>query len=218
MSILMLEVVEPFTVKEHGQVLSWLIGQRMALSAEKAQRVIEQVGPKVRVVKGQALDHMIGAVVQGPMDFKNEVGSYVIGTGPWVVEDVMVVNQNHGVLPGRWLLLIHGQAWRWCHETKVEQRPYRCPNCKTSRCWWSKDTVLCFQCNPPSVPQWRDLWREVAELSGGITMDDPRYTSLLEAMQQCEKAFMAIDYAEFQCGMMRMRRAAQGPLSLESKR
>ncbi len=210
-----IEVVEPFTVREHGQVSSWQVGQRMVLSPEKAQRVIERVGNKVRVVEHDTMDHAIGTAVQASLDFHTEAGECVSGVGPWVVADVVVVDNEPELVNGRWLLLVHGPDLRWSHESMIA--PYRCHACKGARFWWSANTVLCVECIPPSVPQWRALWREVAELCAGIMADDLRYAPLLGALQQCDDAFKAGDYAGFQVGVMRARRAAQGPMSLELK-
>lgn len=215
MSIWILEVVEPFTVKEHGQVSSWQAGQRMTLPQEKAQRVMACVGVKVRVVDSESLDSAIGSVIQTSMDFLLESGERVPGVGPWVVADVVAVEPESGLLPGRWLLLVHGQDWRWSHDSMIT--PYRCPRCKGARCWWSANTVLCVECLPPSVPQWLGLWREVADLSAGILVDDLRYASLWDALQQCDDAFKAGDYARFQSGVIRVRRAAQGPTQLTAR-
>jgi hypothetical protein len=207
MSILTLEVIAPFTVREHGQVSSWQVGQRMVLSPEKAKRIISRVGSKVRVVNQQTMDHAIGTVVQASLEFQTEAGLRVTETGPWIVADVTVVEHEPGLLAGRWLLLVHGRDWRWSHESRIA--PYRCPTCKGTRCWWSANTVLCVECLPPSAPQWPALWREVAALSAGITMEDRRYAPLLGALQQCDDAFKAGDYARFQSGVIRVRRVVQ---------
>jgi hypothetical protein len=50
MSTLTLEVLAAFTVRQYGQVTTWHPGKRVTLSPDKAQRVIERVGNKVRVV------------------------------------------------------------------------------------------------------------------------------------------------------------------------
>lgn len=219
MSIL-IEVVQPFTVREHGQVSSWQIGQRKVLTPENAQRVIERVGSKVRVVDPDAMDHMIGTAVQASMEyviFENEGQSNaatrrITGAGPWIVADVVVVDGEPGLLTGRWLLLVHGPSLRWSHESTVT--PYRCPTCKGAHVWWSEHTVLCAQCIPPSVPQWQILWREVAALSAGLTVDAP----LLAALQSCDDAFKAGDYAGFQAGVVRVRRASLMPAKLSGRK
>jgi len=216
MSILTLEVIEPFTVKEHGRVSAWQVGQRVVLSPEKAQRVIDRVGDKVRVVNQDTMEQVIGTAVEASLVFQTEAGVRVEGMGPWIVADADMVatEKEPGFLAGRWLLLVHGLAWRWCHETKIEHWSYHCPTCKGARFWWSADTVLCVQCIPPSVPQWQGLWREVADLSVGITLDAP----LLDALRHCDEAFKAGDYTGFQAGVVRVRRAAQRPMSLETKK
>jgi hypothetical protein len=211
-----IEVVEPFTVKEHGQVSSWQVGQRMVLSPEKVQRIIDRVGSKVRVVNQQTMDHAIGTVVQASLEFQTEAGMRVTGTGPWIVADVTVVENEPDLLAGRWLLLVHGLDWRWSHESRTT--PSRCPTCKGARFWWSANTVLCIQCVPPSAPKWPALWREVAALSAGILVDDLRYASLWDALQQCDDAFKAGDYARFQSGVIRVRRAVQELTKLDARK
>jgi hypothetical protein len=206
MSILTLEVIEPFTVKEHGQVSSWQVGQRMALSPEKAQRVLDRVGDKVRIVEPDAIDFAIGTVVEASMEFLTDAGERVVGTGPWIVTDVVAVEHEPRLLSGRWLLLSHGSNRQWSHESTTTV--YHCPNCKGARCWWSAHTVLCIQCTPPSLPACRELWRELAALTVGITADDRRYASLLDALQVCDEMFKLGDYAGFQTGVMRVRRVA----------
>ncbi len=132
---LTLEVIEPFTVREHGEVRACHIGQRMVLSEEKAKRVMERVGHKVRIVEPDPMDPVIGTTVSRSMEFMYEDGTRVIGVGPWIVTDLVLVDHESGFLPGRWLLLVHGADWRWSHESKTSV--FRCPNCKGSRCWWS---------------------------------------------------------------------------------
>ena len=53
MSILTFEVVESFTLKRDGQVTTCSPGQRLKLPHDKAQRVLEQVGGKVRLVQDE---------------------------------------------------------------------------------------------------------------------------------------------------------------------
>ena len=54
-----IEVIESFTVKEHGEVSAWQAGQRMSLTPEQARRVIERVGSKVRVVEHLQMGDLI---------------------------------------------------------------------------------------------------------------------------------------------------------------
>jgi hypothetical protein len=56
MSTLTLEVLAPFTVRQHGQITTWHAGHRVTLSQEKAQRVLARVGDKVRVLDGDSCD------------------------------------------------------------------------------------------------------------------------------------------------------------------
>jgi hypothetical protein len=54
MSTWTLEVLAPFTMQQHGQITTWQPGQRMTLPQEKAQRVLDYVGDKVRLLDGAA--------------------------------------------------------------------------------------------------------------------------------------------------------------------
>jgi hypothetical protein len=221
MSTWILEIVEPFTVQQGGHVTAWAPGQRMALSPEKAQRVIDRVGRKVRVVGPDLIDAMIGTVVEAPLEFlrivnegeDNETTQRVIGVGPWIVHDVVGVES--GVLTGRWLWLVHGPDQRWTHESKTG--PYHCPKCRVARCWSSKYTVICAGCIPPTCPEWRALWREVAELSVGLTPEDPRYAPFVDEVNGCDEAFRHGDYAGFQRGVIRARRVWQESTTLRSQ-
>ena len=245
MSILTLEVIEPFTVKEHGQVSSWQIGQRMALSPEKAQRVMDRVGNKVRVVEPEVIDPAIGTVVQ-------------CGCERGLICDVIV---EHAL---RWLWVETATRTGW---TRTAREKATCPRCHGMQWWWARAQIipcgfthdwvpyydpetgaprgpgrpanrdhlneccahrfrtastlmiLCAACHPPlpSQDDWEKAWHEVAELSARITVDDLRYAPLLGAIQQCDEAFKGGDYARFQTGVMRVRRAAQGPLNLKAK-
>lgn len=238
MSILTLEVIEPFTTKEHGQVSAWQVGQRMALSQEKAQRVIECVGRKVRVVEHDRVDRAIGTVVRW-------------GCERGLICDVIVDRAF------RWLWVETATRAGWTRTAETTT----CPRCRGVQWWWSKDAaipcgfshdwiarrdletgegrgpghpanrdhlneccrhrfrfvrslaLLCATCHPPmpSPEDWAAAWREIADLSAGIMVDDLRYAPLVGTLQQCDEAFRAGDYAGFQVGVMRVRRAAQGP-------
>jgi hypothetical protein len=64
MSTLTLEVLAPFTVRQHGHVTTWQPGQRMILSQEKARRVLACVGNKVRMVESNRVDgDLLGQIV-----------------------------------------------------------------------------------------------------------------------------------------------------------
>lgn len=65
-------------------------------------------------------------------------------------------------------------------------------------------------CVPPSVADWRELWRDVAALTAGITADDVRAAGLLDALQACDEAFRLGDYAAFQAGALRVRQIVTG--------
>ena len=47
-------------------------------------------------------------------------------------------------------------------------------------------------------PDWLAEWREVAEISSGLTKDDVRLPSVMAALGVCDAAFVADDWAAFQ--------------------
>ena len=154
MSILTLEVLEPFTVKEHGLVSSWQVGQRMSLSQEKAQRVIDRVGAKVRVVEHDNIDHAIGTVVQasqeflvvsppspvliepvaGPVTVDPLVGSVVL----WSNERGLVRDTHHDRAL-RWIWVETATRVGW---TCAVEAGARCRRCQGARWWWSKAVAI----------------------------------------------------------------------------
>lgn len=68
---------------------------------------------------------------------------------------------------------------------------------------------------PPPKRDWLREWREVAEISSGLTRDDVRLPSVMAALGVCDAAFVADDWAGFQeakIGVIRAKeRAIQPP-------
>lgn len=221
MSTLTLEVIESFTVREHGQVSAWQVGQRMTLSPEKAARVIERVGPKVRVVEREGVDPAIGSIVL----WSHERG---------LVHDVLIHHDT------QWIWVETATREGWTH-TRAEAAA-RCRRCQGTRWWWSKDAaipcgfshdwvadhdprtgkekgpghpadrdhldecrrhrfrftpslaILCATCHPPmpSPDTWSAAWDEIVQLRHSLT--DPTTESLVQA---CDAAFSHGDYPAF---------------------
>lgn len=60
---------------------------------------------------------------------------------------------------------------------------------------------------------WRDAWREVAALTHGIQHKDPRFKTLMIAIEKCDVAFLAGDWAKFQGATMEVYEAVHATRS-----
>ena len=60
------------------------------------------------------------------------------------------------------------------------------------------------------VHDWLMAWRELAEVTSGLTAEDPRLTPVLEALDGCDAAFIADDWEAFEQAREGVRRAMQG--------
>ena len=47
-------------------------------------------------------------------------------------------------------------------------------------------------------PQWVVAWRHLAQLTDGITKDDPRFLSVCVALEKCDRAFEQDNWTVFQ--------------------
>ena len=47
-------------------------------------------------------------------------------------------------------------------------------------------------------PQWVVAWRNLAQLTDGITKDDPRFLSVCDALEKCDRAFEQDNWTVFQ--------------------
>ena len=94
MSILTLEVIQPFSLKRNGQVTTCFPGERLQLPPDKAQRVLKQVGGKVRLLQGPPVLFPRSEPVQDgyipmpgtPVRWERADGSRPVG----VVSDVVI--------------------------------------------------------------------------------------------------------------------------------
>ena len=59
-------------------------------------------------------------------------------------------------------------------------------------------------------PPWLEAWRELAEITLGITRQDVRFQSTMNALDQCDAAFLANDWPSFQRAAERVRGAVKG--------
>ncbi len=53
--------------------------------------------------------------------------------------------------------------------------------------------------------EWLAEWRALAELTSGITADDPRLQPILAALKACDQAFLAGDYLGFRQASLRVK-------------
>lgn len=63
-------------------------------------------------------------------------------------------------------------------------------------------------------PDWLGAWREVADLTAGICTEDPRFPSIVSALDRCDAAFLAGDWPEFQQAARQVRTVVEGKLEL----
>ncbi len=47
-------------------------------------------------------------------------------------------------------------------------------------------------------PDWETAWRDLAELTEGITKNDPRFQSVCHALEQCDQSFESGNWLSFQ--------------------
>jgi hypothetical protein len=59
-------------------------------------------------------------------------------------------------------------------------------------------------------PSWLTAWRELAEITSGITSEDPRLQSVFAALHSCDTAFEADDWPAFQEARKGLLRVMQG--------
>ncbi len=66
-------------------------------------------------------------------------------------------------------------------------------------------------------PDWSTAWRELANLTSGITPEDPRLQPVLAALDACDNAYLANDWPGFEQAAGRVKAAVnnteQGGLS-----
>lgn len=58
---------------------------------------------------------------------------------------------------------------------------------------------------------WLPTWRELATLSSGLTANDPRFPKVMDALNECDNAYLNGDWPAFRQAAARVRSAvAQG--------
>lgn len=126
MSILTFEVLESFSLKRDGYVTTCSPGQRLELPHDKAQRVLEQVGEKVRLVQNElpapmsiekhANDGYVpmpGALVR----CQRGDGSHAMG----IVDQVIV--DPHGNPPVNVFVTLYSGGWAAVNPSVVKMEP-----------------------------------------------------------------------------------------------
>jgi hypothetical protein len=119
MSTLILEVVEPFTVKEDGRVTTWAPGQQMRLSPAKAQRVLACVGNKVRVVEGDnsPIELCDASPTARPIYWKSPDGTWCGPATPEFLDRVGTGSQERF-----WIVTTYQGAIRWVRSDLLRNR------------------------------------------------------------------------------------------------
>jgi hypothetical protein len=60
---------------------------------------------------------------------------------------------------------------------------------------------------PRTKPDWFQAWRELAAMTYGITSDDPRLLSIMNALDECDNAFLRGDGFAFERAAEQVRAA-----------
>jgi len=60
-----------------------------------------------------------------------------------------------------------------------------------------KVLARCWPSVRPISFDWEEQWRDLAELTLGITTEDPRFLPILQALERCDWAFMNGDLSAF---------------------
>lgn len=62
----------------------------------------------------------------------------------------------------------------------------------------------------PKRPTWLTAWRGIVDLVHGVTLEDPRLPHIMAALQLCDAAFEADDWAAFEQATKAVRQALKG--------
>ena len=54
-------------------------------------------------------------------------------------------------------------------------------------------------------PDWETAWRDLAELTEGITKNDPRFQPVCHALEQCDQAFESGSWRTFQIAVSALK-------------
>ena len=62
----------------------------------------------------------------------------------------------------------------------------------------------------PRTSQWTQSWRELADLTTGIEQSDPRFTPMINLLEQADRAFERDNWAAFQIAELRLKDMLEG--------
>jgi hypothetical protein len=57
---------------------------------------------------------------------------------------------------------------------------------------------------------WLPAWRELAVLTSGLTVDDPRLPMVMAVLNECDNAYLSGDWVAFRQAAARVRSAMEG--------
>lgn len=62
----------------------------------------------------------------------------------------------------------------------------------------------------PVKRPWLTAWRELAQVTYGVTDTDPRLTNVLAGLDRCDAAFVRDDWAAFQLAAQEVKKTVAG--------
>jgi hypothetical protein len=64
--------------------------------------------------------------------------------------------------------------------------------------------------SPEAVTDWLAAWRELAAITSGLTVDDPRLRVVIDALNECDNGYLSGNWAAFREAAARVRSAVEG--------
>jgi len=61
-----------------------------------------------------------------------------------------------------------------------------------------------------SIRDWSPTWRELADLTSGLTVEDPRLPVVMGALTECDNTYLRGDWVAFRQAAARVRSAMEG--------
>lgn len=122
MLTLTFEVLESFSLKRNGHITTCSPGQRISVPEEKAQRMLERVGGKVRLVQDEPLEIVIdpAAAHARPVWWESAVGEL---RGP--ATPLFLAKTGAGAKEQFWVIVeLEGQTW-WILDERLRAAPTR---------------------------------------------------------------------------------------------
>jgi len=84
----------------------------------------------------------------------------------------------------------------------------RCPSCQALA---NPSWIECAVCQSPLFkPDWLKAWRELAEVTSGMTKDDPRLVGVMRWLNVCDTAFTLGTWTGFCEATERVREIMRG--------